>query len=414
MFPYPSGDGLHIGHAYNYAIMDSWCKWKRFQGYEVFQPFGYDAFGLPAENYAKKCGRNPKDITYENIYKFRQQMLRLNTDYEELLITSDESYYKWTQWLFLKLYKAGLAYKKFAQVNYCPNCDTVLANEQVNENICKLCDNTIQTKNLNQWFLRITDYKQRLIDNLTWIDYPEKTKKQQKEWLTHLRDWCISRQRKWGCPIPIEGEQDTLDTFLDSSFYWLRYLDPHNKNYLFNLSKYHQPDIYVGGNEHACMHLIYARFINMFLYDEGIVPKEEPFKKLIHQGIITHHGARMSKSRNNCISMDIYDPDELRLYLMFLGPYTEGGDWDDSSIKGITRFLCRLKKWLRNIGTTYVNLTPLINKIDNSISRFKFNLVVSELMKFYNHHKNFQLDYDTTQKLITIIRCFAPNFIVGT
>ena len=177
MFPYPSGDGLHVGHAYNYAIVDSYCRWQKYKGTEVFSPFGFDAFGLPAENYARKHNRDPREVTYENIDKFRIQMKNMNTDYQEMLITSDESYIKWTQWLFMELHKKGLAYKKMGPVNYCPSCETVLANEQVKEEKCERCSSAVETREMNQWYFRITDYKDRLIKNLDTLDYPEKTKK---------------------------------------------------------------------------------------------------------------------------------------------------------------------------------------------------------------------------------------------
>ena len=245
MFPYPSGAGLHIGHVYNYALTDTYFRWKRYNGSTVFQPFGYDAFGLPAENYALKTGRDVREVTDENIRGFRKQMVHMNTMYEERLITSDPSYQKWTQWLFLKLYEHGLAYKKVAPVNYCPSCQTVLANEQVIDDKCERCDATVEIKELNQWFFKITDYKDRLFKNLDTLDYPEKTKKQQRHWLGKLQDWCVSRQRLWGCPIPLEGETDTLDTFVDSSFYYLRYCTDSETEFL-PMSDYRPVDLYVG------------------------------------------------------------------------------------------------------------------------------------------------------------------------
>jgi leucyl-tRNA synthetase len=412
MFPYPSGDGLHVGHAYNYAIVDSYCRWQRYKGFEVFQPFGFDAFGLPAENYARKHGRDPREVTYENIDKFRVQMKKMNTEYEEMLVTSDPSYYKWTQWLFMKLYEKGLAYKKMGPVNYCPSCETVLANEQVKEGKCDRCSHAVETKEMNQWYFRITDYKDRLIKNLNYIDYPEKTKKQQLHWLENLNDWCVSRQRKWGCPIPIEGEEDTLDTFVDSSFYYLRYLDPTNENELFAPEKYKQVDLYIGGNEHACMHLIYARFINMFLYDLGMVPNEEPFKKLIHQGMITHSGEKMSKSKGNVINPDDYDQDELRMYLMFIGHYFDGGDWDDSKISGIRRFIGRFQRWV-NLATSdgkSIDTAKFKEQINGYVESFKFNKVISSWMEFYNKNKDVVMDKETASYLTEMLKVFAPGF----
>jgi leucyl-tRNA synthetase len=420
MFPYPSGDGLHVGHAYNYAIVDSYCRWQRYKGIEVFQPFGFDAFGLPAENYARKHGRDPREVTYENISRFRPQMKKMNTTYEDLLITSDPSYIKWTQWLFMELHKKGLAYKKMGPVNYCPSCETVLANEQVrashekhvDKKYCERCSSEIEIREMNQWYFKITDYKERLIHNLQFIDYPEKTKKQQMHWLENLNDWCVSRQRKWGCPIPIEGEEDTLDTFVDSSFYYLRYLDPENENELFAKDKYRQVDLYIGGNEHACMHLIYARFINMFLYDIGVVPNEEPFKKLIHQGMITHKGEKMSKSKGNVINPDEYDQDELRMYLMFIGHYFDGGDWDDSKISGIRRFIGRFERWTSSSveNGEKIDLKPFIKQIDGYVESFKFNKVISSWMEFYNQNKNKVIDRDSAAELVDVFRNFAPGF----
>lgn len=408
MFPYPSGDGLHVGHAYNYAVVDSYCRWKkRKQG--VFQPFGYDSFGLPAENQAKKEGGDPKEITYKNIDKFRGQMDRMGTDFDERLITSDPSYQKWTQWLFTKLKEAGLAYKKVAPVNYCNSCETVLANEQVKKNKCDRCKSEVEMKELNQWFFRITDYKDRLIKNLDWIDYPEKTKKQQLHWLENLNDWCVSRQRGWGCPIPVEGETDTLDTFVDSSFYYLRYLTDSDEEFLPK-EKYKQVDLYVGGNEHACMHLIYARFINMFLYDQGYVSEEEPFKKLVHQGMITMNGTKMSKSTGNVVNPDDYDPDELRMYLMFIGHYFDGGDWDDSKIKGIRRALGKWRRWIDAAGEDKVDIEKLEKDIDGYVESFKFNKVISTMSEFYNKNKGKKINAGDAQKFEQMITCFAPGF----
>lgn len=412
MFPYPSGDGLHIGHAYNYAIVDSYCRWSRYKGTEVFQPFGYDAFGLPAENYARKHNRDPREVTYENIGKFRTQMTNMNTQYEDMIITSDPSYYKWTQWLFTKLYEKGLAYKKDGDVNHCPSCETVLANEQVKEGKCERCSSQVEIKQMNQWYFKITEYKDRLIKNLDWIDYPEKTIKQQRHWLENLHDWCVSRQRNWGCPIPIEGETDTLDTFVDSSFYYLRYLDPKNEDELFAKEKYKQVDLYVGGNEHACMHLIFARFINMFLYDLGVVQEEEPFKRVIHQGMITNEGEKMSKSKGNVINPDNYDSDELRMYLMFIGHYFDGGDWNDKNISGIKRFLGRFDRWISeaNDEGADIDLGGFKAIIDGYVESFKFNKVVSSFMEFYNKHKNTRINTEVASELTKMIQVFAPNF----
>ncbi len=409
MFPYPSGDALHCGHFYNYAIIDSYCRYKRFIGEEVFQPFGYDSFGLPAEVYAKKMNRDPHDVTYENIERFRTQMNKMDTQYHELLITSDKSYQKWSQWLFLKLQEHGLAYKAMGEVNYCSSCETVLAREQVKDGKCDRCGTHVEMKVLNQWYFKITAYRDRLISNLETIDYPKSTKKAQREWLLNLHDWCVSRQRKWGCPIPVEGETDTLDTFVDSSFYYVRYCDPTNEQQLCAPEKYKQVDLYVGGNEHACMHLIYARFIHMFLHDIGVVPCEEPFKKVIHQGMILYEGEKMSKSKGNTVNPDNYDPDELRFYLMFLGHYFDGGSWSDKNIAGIKRFISKTKAWFERSGNDVIDLTVFKQQIFAYTESFKFNKVVSSFMILLNENKGKDLTKETKEEILNLLEIYMTS-----
>ena len=408
MFPYPSGEGLHIGHYYNYAIMDSYCRSLKARGIDVFQPFGFDAFGLPAENYARKIGGEPKDVTEQNIERFRLQMQSMGTNYKELLTTSGPSYIKWTQWLFTKLLEHGLAYKAKGIVDYCPSCETTLAREQVQGGKCDRCGTVSEQKELSQWYFKITDYKQRLIDGLKKIDYPEKTKNAQRNWLENLHDWCVSRQRSWGCPIPIDGETDTLDTFVDSSFYYIRYCDPNNETQLCAPEKYRQVDLYVGGAEHACMHLIYARFINMFLYDIGIVPNDEPFKKVIHQGMILNEGQKMSKSKGNAISPNNYDADILRFYLMFIGHYFDGGSWSDNNIKGIERFVSKFKAWMQKDGNETIDLDKFSDTIFSYTDAFKFNKVVSSFMVLVNDNKHKGLNPETKSKLINLLAIYMP------
>ncbi len=411
MFPYPSGSGLHIGHFYNYAIIDSYCRYWRYRGNEVFQPFGYDSFGLPAENYAKKVGRDPKDVTYENIERFRSQMSKMDTKYEEKLVTSDPSYQKWTQWLFLKLKEHGLVYKKSGMVNWDPIDNTVLANEQVKNGIADRSGAKVEQREMEQWYFKITDYKDRLIKNLDSIDYPSSTINAQRAWLENLHDWCVSRQRSWGCPIPIEGETDTLDTFVDSSFYFIRYCDSENDNELCSKEKYKQVDVYVGGNEHACMHLIYARFINMFLYDIGVVSEEEPFKKVIHQGMILNNGIKMSKSDGNTVNPDDYDPNELKFYLMFIGHYFDGGSWSDQNIAGIRRFINRFKEWTSREGTDIVDLTKFKQTIFSYTEAFKFNKVVSEFMVLVNQNRTKNLTHDCKKEIVDLVEIYMPHLI---
>ena len=518
MLPYPSSDSLHIGHYYNYAIMDSYCRYKRYTGVDVFQPFGFDSYGLPAENYARKHNRDPREVTYENIDKFRIQMKNMNTKFEEKLITSDDSYVKWTQWLFKIMKDNDLAYKKMGAVNYCSSCETVLANEQVKNNKCERCNTEIVQRELEQWYFKLNSYAERLLKNLDTLDYPEGTKRAQREWIGksegyevdfgeikvfttkpetisdvkfivtysedniesqigttinpitgdiipvytsnyvikgygtgyvmgvpnddkrdrefairhniefsnekttnsieypfiqkkvnyRLHDWCISRQRKWGCPIPIEGEEDTLDTFVDSSFYFLRYLT-NSEDELIPKEDYKQVDLYVGGNEHACMHLIYARFINMALFDLGYVGEEEPFKKLIHQGMITNNGEKMSKSKGNVINPDSYDADELRFYLSFIGHYFDGGSWDDKNIIGIRRFINRFIEWMSRDGDNIININSFKKTIFAYTESFKFNKVVSEFMILVNKERTKNLNKETKEELINLIEIYMPG-----
>lgn len=402
MFPYPSGSGLHCGHWYNYAIMDSYCRYLRYKGEQVFQPFGYDSFGLPAENYAKKVGRDPREVTYENIENFRGQMNNMDTQYEEMLITSDPNYIEYTQWLFKQLYDKGLAYKKDGEVDFCNSCETVLAREQVKEGKCERCSTEVEKKTLNQWYFKITDYKDRLIAGLDKIDFPESTIKSQRNWLENQHDWCVSRQRSWGCPIPIEGETDTMDTFVDSSIYTIIYC-------LMKGIKPKPVDLYVGGSEHSCMHLIYVRFITMFLYDIGFIDFEEPITKLVHQGMILNGGEKMSKSKGNVVSLDGYDPDEIRFYLMFIGHYFDGGSWSDENIIGIRRFINRMKTWLDKTGEETIDIESFKKTIFDFTDAFKFNKVVSSFMILLNQNKNKSLTPECKEELIQLIEIYMPG-----
>lgn len=510
MFPYPSGSGLHCGHWYNYAVMDSYCRYQRFIGHKVFQPFGYDAFGLPAENYARKIGGDPRDITYQNIEKFREQMKNMNTEYEELLVTSDNDYQYMTQKIFALLRDTGMAYKKNGEVDYCGGCETVLAREQVKNGKCDRCDSEVTKKTLNQWYLRLSNYAERLHNNLSIIDYPKSTVNAQREWIGRsegyevcfgngivvfttkpetildvrfivkagenaftgeyavnpvngesipiytadyvvdgygtgyvmgvpnddkrdrafaekmgigfdmqknliddvsfankkvnykLHDWCISRQRKWGCPIPMEGETDTMDTFVDSSFYFIAYC-------VWKGIKPRPVDLYVGGKEHACMHLIYARFMTMFLFDQGLIDFEEPFKKVIHQGMILNEGEKMSKSKNNVVSLDGYDSDEIRFYLMFIGHYFDGGSWSDKNINGIRRFVGKFKEWMSRTGGSEIDIQKFKQTIFAFTDSFKFNKVVSSFMILVNDNKNLSLTKENKDQLISLLKIYMPS-----
>ncbi|WP_422678831.1 leucine--tRNA ligase [Clostridium thermosuccinogenes] len=686
MFSYPSGAKLHVGHWYNYGPSDSWARLKRMQGYEVFQPMGFDAFGLPAENYAIKTGIHPKDSTLQNIETMERQLREMGAsfDWDYEIVTCLPDYYKWTQWLFLKLYEAGLAYRKNAPVNWCPKCQTVLANEQVVDSSCERCGTEVTKKNLTQWFFKITAYADELIEKLDELDWPEKTKKIQINWIGRsegaeiefkvsgsdqsfkvfttradtlygvtyvvlapehdlvdvittpecrakveeyreyakkqteiermstvkektgvftgayavhpitgekvpiwiadyvlasygtgcvmavpahderdyefatkynlpikrvikgaegvddklpfteygvlvnseefdgvksedarkkiveklekdgkgslkinyrLRDWLVSRQRYWGAPIPVihcehcgivpvpeedlpvllpynveftpDGESplkksqefmnttcpkcgapakrdpDTLDTFVCSSWYYLRYPDNKNSKEPFNpewINKMLPVDKYIGGPEHAAMHLLYARFITKALRDLGYLKFDEPFKSLTHQGIILGpDGNRMSKSKGNIISPDDYvskyGSDVFRLYLMFGFNYTEGGPWNDDGIKAIARFVSRVERLVERFneikGDAGRNDIASFEKelnyarhfairgVTEDADKFQFNTAISRMMELVNAlykydsdvpQKNLKFMEEVIADLIRLLAPFAPHF----
>lgn len=666
MFPYPSGDKLHVGHWYNFAPADSFGRYMRMKGFDVLEPMGFDAFGLPAENYAIKTGAHPTKSIKENVGTMIKQLERIGTmyDWSKTLNTSDPSYYKWTQWLFLQMYNNDLAYKKVATVNWCPKDQTVLANEQVDDGICERCGTEVVQKPLDQWFWKITKYAQRLLDGLNDLNWPEKTKLMQQNWIGRsegaeiqfdieeskekitvfttrpdtifgatymvlapehplvekittsdkkasvekyrkdaakktelqrkdleidktgeftgayalnpvtrekipiwiadyvlmtygtgaimavpghderdhafavkysipikevvkggenvqknaftedgesvnsdfmngmktkdakkkmiewlenntrgkgvvnyrLRDWLVSRQRYWGAPIPIvydpEGkphpvpekhlpwllpedvefkptgesplkaskefkqrteklfgkgwtpEYDTMDTFVCSSFYYLRYLMKNDqKNFIDPVleKKWMPVSMYIGGPEHATMHLIYARFVMMALHDFGIVSHDEPFGRLVHQGLITNKGAKMSKSKGNVVSPDDFierhGSDVFRMYLMFMGPFTDGGDWSDTGIKGIDRFVQRVYRLFRTVNKKVeqsneltVGLHATIKKVTEHIEKLQFNTAISSLMEYLNLlEKQEGIHPDTAKVFAILLSPLAPH-----
>ncbi len=687
MFSYPSGSQLHAGHWFNYGPVDSWARMKRMQGYNVFQPMGFDAFGLPAENFAIKTGIHPQDSTYKNIATMEKQLKAMGAmfNWEHEVITCDPHYYKWTQWLFLQLYKHGLAYRKKAPVNWCPSCNTVLANEQVIDGCCERCSTEVTKKELTQWFFKITDYADELLEKLDTLDWPEKTVAMQKHWIGkstgaqvtfkvkdsdisfdvfttrvdtlngvtyvtlapenklvdklttednkqavadykeaaakqsdierqsiskektgvftgsyainpingrevpiwisdyvlasygtgavmavpahderdfafatkfnlpierviapkdgstpelpycehgilinsgefnglttaeakekivdklaqnnlgekkvnyRLRDWLVSRQRYWGAPIPIiycdkcgtvpvpekdlpvklpydvefapdgksplakseefmnttcpccggpaKREADTLDTFVCSSWYYLRYPDNKNDEKPFDtelINKMLPVDKYVGGPEHACMHLLYARFITKALRDMGYLNFDEPFKSLTHQGLILGpDGQKMSKSKGNTISPDDcineYGSDVFRMYLMFGFAYTEGGAWSDDGIKSVARFVERIERIIETVSNEIKSNSNSKSTIDSAekelnfwrhtaikgvtedADKMQFNTAIARMMEFVNalskyiqeDTKNLEFLKETVLDFIRLLAPFAPHF----
>jgi len=691
MFPYPSGK-LHMGHVRNYSIGDVVARCLKMQGYNVLHPMGFDSFGLPAENAAIQRGVEPGKWTWANIAEMEDQLkqLGLSYDWDREVQTCNPDYYKWMQWIFIQFYKKGLAYKKENPVNWCPSCQTVLANEQVVDGCCERCKSPVGKKNLSQWYFKITDYADRLLDNLDKLEgWPTKVKTMQRNWIGksigaeidfpidgtdklmkvfttradtlfgvtymvmapehpyvmelvkgteyepavleyldkvehmndiertsttnektgvfighyavnpvngkkvpifisdyvlmgygtgaimavpahdqrdfdfakkfeldiipvvdpgteeidvnnlteafaaegiminsgkfdgmnnkeaieaviewldaegigkktvnyRLRDWLISRQRYWGTPIPMiycehcgwvpekeenlpvllpedveftgtgasplttsahfadctcpvcgakaKRELDTMDTFLDSSWYFLRYCDPKNTAEIFDKKKvdyWMDVDQYIGGVEHAILHLMYARFFQMALYDLGLVSMEEPFKNLLTQGMVNKDGRKMSKSIGNVVSpeeiISKYGADTARLFILFAAPPERELDWSDAGVEGSYRFLNRVWRLVADFANTYQGgddayiiktaadkelnyvLNTTIKKVTEDVGgRFSFNTAISSIMELVNELYKYKELEDANQAfmkkaietLVVILSPFTPH-----
>ncbi|SMP49560.1 leucine--tRNA ligase [Anoxynatronum buryatiense] len=694
MFPYPSGK-IHMGHVRNYCIGDVIARFKTMQGYDVLHPMGWDAFGLPAENAAIQHQIHPDTWTKSNINEMKEQLNRLGLSYDwsREVATCTPDYYRWTQWIFLQFYHKGLAYKKESRVNWCPSCDTVLANEQVVDGQCERCDSAVNKKNLNQWYFKITDYAEKLLEDLDLLKgWPDKVKTMQSNWigkstgadikfpisgtdkvltvfttrpdtifgatymvlapehaiveelvsgtsyekgvqdfvhqLQHLsdvertsaetekegrftgryclnpftgqeipiyianyvladygtgaimavpahdqrdldfankygisvipvilppeteepykidsdaytgpgtminsgqyngmesqeafdaicqqmeqegigkqtisyrlRDWLLSRQRYWGAPIPVvycdhcgivpvpekdlpvtlpldvafsgkgksplttstsflkticptcgeeaTRETDTMDTFVDSSWYFLRYTDPQNSEKPFEKSLANQwmpVDQYIGGVEHAILHLLYSRFFIKVMKDIGLLDFDEPFNNLLTQGMVLKDGAKMSKSKGNVVSpaeiIKLYGADTARLFVLFAAPPERDLEWSDQGVEGCYRFLNRIWRLVTEANSdALIHLektleTPedkslrykihyTIAKVTDDVEqRFNFNTAISAVMELVNElykykaqnreNINGQLLQEGIETMIQLLAPFAPHMI---
>ena len=669
MFPYPSGQGLHVGHPEGYTATDIVARMKRMKGFNVLHPMGFDAFGLPAEQFALKTGHHPKEFTYKNIDHFREQMqmLGFSYDWSKEIRTTDEDYYKWTQWIFLKMYEKGLAEVRYVPVNYCPDLGTVLANEEVIDGKSERGGFPVIRKPMRQWVLKITAYADKLLEGLDELDWPQSTLEMQRNWIgrsegtevdfkvkgtnyiftvfttradtlfgcsycvlapehplvekittpeqkaavaeyikrcqtksdmertdlnkdktgvftgaycinpingeevpvyigdyvlasygtgavmavpSHdqrdyefakkynlpirkviegdisekayegdgkhinssfadgmniaeakkaitdklielkqgrrkvnykLRDWLFSRQRYWGEPIPLihmedgtiravpedelpltlpevdnfapsrEGESplahaknwlevtidgmkgrretNTMPQWAGSCWYYIRYIDPHNLKALADpkLIEHWLPvDLYIGGAEHAVLHLLYARFWHKFLYDIGVVKCKEPFKKLFHQGMILgENGEKMSKSRGNVVNPDdivkSYGADALRFYEMFMGPLEASLPWSNSGLDGAKRFLDRVyrlysekeftDKWSNeNNGELDYSFNFLVKKVDHDFENLQFNTALAQMMVFINDcYKAKEIYVPYLKDFAKMLSCVCPH-----
>jgi leucyl-tRNA synthetase len=483
MFPYPSAEGLHVGNVFAYTGADIHGRYMAMSaGCDVFEPIGFDAFGIHSENFAIKRNEHPRELTARNVENFRERQLeRIGNrfDWSRAVNTTDPAYYRWTQWIFLQLYKAGLAIRKAAPVNWCPTDQTVLADEQVIDGRCERCSSVVVERTLEQWFLRITAYADRLLDNLDHLDWAEVVKTAQRNWIGRsedgtyrLRDWLISRQRYWGPPIPIvycaacravpvpeeqlpvllpETEQwrgrgtgsspladipefvqttcpkcgaparretDVSDNFLDSAWYFLRYPSACVQDRPFDpqLTKKWLPvDMYIGGAEHAVLHLLYSRFITMALHDLGYLEFDEPFTRFRAHGLLIMSGAKISKSRGNVVNPDDYiqryGADTLRMFLMFLGPFDRGGEFSERGIAGVWRFLKRMWQLVLSDRTTSMvdrrPLHDLIQRVTADVEALRYNTAIAALMAFVNQRE--ALDVEAASVLLRLLAPFAPH-----
>jgi leucyl-tRNA synthetase len=475
-FPYPSAEGLHVGHVYRYGGVDTYGRYQRMRGNHVFQPIGFDAFGIHTENYALRVGEHPRSLTARTTARFREQLARVGMawDWTRAIDTSDPGYYRWTQWLLTRLFDAGLMYQAEAPVVWCPSCLTVLAREQTERDgtACERCGTRVAEKVMTQWFLRITAYAERLHDGLERLDWPERAKRLQRQWIgygegdeIHLHDWLISRQRYWGAPIPIvhcdgcgavavpdadlpirlpdvadfrptgtgqsplaaaedwvrtscprcggpaRRETDVSDTFVDSSWYFLRYPSTEFDDRPWDTARTDRVlpvDFYAGGAEHVQRHHLYARFVTMALHDLGLVPFEEPFPRVRLGGLIAKDGAKMSKSRGNVVTPDDYidrhGADVLRCALLFSAPWEQGGEFSDQAVVGIERFFARAWRAVtgpdREVGGA-VDLSATIDAVATAIERLSFNVALARLMEAVR-----RVDDATSKR--TFVRLLAP------
>ena len=476
MFPYPSGSALHAGHSYGYIGADVYSRYMKSIGLSVLQPLGFDSFGLPTETYAEKLNKTPQEVTETNISNFKEQLykLDLDIDWDSEIVTSDPNYYKWTQWIFTELYNSWynektdkaedvstcphenkddyrLAYKGINEVNWCENLNTVLSNDETitvgNDVLSERGNHPVIKKSMEQWFLRITPYKNRLKNDLDKIEW--KNKKVQYNWIEKTHDIVFSRQRTWGEPIPIYkkdgvyktldlidlpltfdkkksfvdngGETDIMPSIAGSNWYFYRYLDPLNDKCFCDINKQQQVDVYIGGNEHTTGHVLYARFITKFLFDKGHSTFDEPFKKIVNVGIVLgEDGLKMSKSKGNSINpielVEQYGIDAFRLHVSFIAPFEIEKKWQSDSIKGCRKMLNKIESCIDKIVDIYnekqmVAVDKLKVDIGRDIEKFSFNTCIPKYMTFINNiSKEESISKEVYNKFLNILSPFCPTF----
>ncbi len=504
MFPYPSGSGLHVGHPEGYTATDIIARYKRFKGFDVLHPIGWDAFGLPAEQYAIQTGNNPVNFTNKNIDIFRKQLqsLGFSYDYDKEINTTDPKYYRWTQWIFAQMYKNNLAEIKEIEVNWCEQLGTVLANEEVltdekGNKVSERGNFPVIKKPMKQWVLKITNYADKLLDGLKEVNWPESLISLQKNWIGkkvnngkvtyHLKDWVFARQRYWGEPFPIMFDEDnniylienlvelpimndikpsgdgqsplannkdwvnleingkkfrrdtnTMPQWAGSSWYYLAYILKNDDGTYIDLDsskayekfkKWLPVDLYIGGQEHAVLHLLYARFWHKVLYDLKIVPTSEPFLKLVNQGMILgKDNQKMSKSKGNIVNpndiIDQFGADTLRLYEMFMGPLVETKPWNDKNLLATRKWLERVWRLFEKFINSEIKLNKevqnkeldsiyhiTIKDVTQCIEDLKFNIAISKMMVYINFlYKLSEVnDIKYFTNFLIILSPFAPH-----
>lgn len=504
MFPYPSGSGLHVGHPEGYTATDIIARYKRFKGFDVLHPIGWDAFGLPAEQYAIQTGNNPVNFTNKNIDIFRKQLqsLGFSYDYDKEINTTDPKYYRWTQWIFAQMYKNNLAEIKEIEVNWCEQLGTVLANEEVltdekGNKVSERGNFPVIKKPMKQWVLKITNYADKLLDGLKEVNWPESLISLQKNWIGkkvnngkvtyHLKDWVFARQRYWGEPFPIMFDEDnniylienlvelpimndikpsgdgqsplannkdwvnleingkkfrrdtnTMPQWAGSSWYYLAYILKNDDGTYIDLDsskayekfkKWLPVDLYIGGQEHAVLHLLYARFWHKVLYDLKIVPTSEPFLKLVNQGMILgKDNQKMSKSKGNIVNpndiIDQFGADTLRLYEMFMGPLVETKPWNDKNLLATRKWLERIWRLFEKFINSEIKLNKevqnkeldsiyhiTIKDVTQCIEDLKFNIAISKMMVYINFlYKLKEVnDIKYFTNFLIILSPFAPH-----
>ena len=483
-FPYPSAEGLHVGHVFKWCGLDVIGRWRRMQGEAVFQPIGFDSFGINAENYALTRSEHPASLIERTRQTFRAQLSSVGIawDWSRAFATSDPEYYRWTQWIFVRLMRAGLAYQDEAPVTWCPQCLTVLAREQTEDDRCERCGTAVTERVLRQWFLRITRYAQRLTDGLAGLDWPESAKTKQRNWIElgsdgsmRLHDWLVSRQRFWGAPIPVvhcercgavpvpeeelpvllpevedaarirpdqsgrsplarfeewmatqcptcgrpaSRETDVLDTFVDSSWYFLRYpsTDIDDEPWSARRTATALPvGFYAGGPEHVTRHHLYARFVTMALHDLGLVGFEEPFPHMRVGGFVRMGGVKISKSKGNVVRPDeavrIHGGDVVRVALLFSGRWEADHDYETNGFVGAERFLSRVWKVVTRPDSRSSDPdvpARAVLRVTEQIEALVFNVAIARVMEFVGELERSGGDQAAKRTLILLLAPFAP------